>query len=131
MSRVITTTETSAAPPPPSFHVPEGAKDGAPAASSPPEATVGIAHGATAAAAPAADTGIDADTDLIPAVVAPTPPSTGIHASRRIRRSGTVHTGQAAKPNAWSFTPLRTAKPLTTQRARGGANAKGDDREGA
>ena len=43
-------TGTSAAPPPPPFHVPEGAKDGAPATSSSPDATVGIAHGATAVA---------------------------------------------------------------------------------
>ena len=91
-------TETSAVPPPPPFHVPEGAKDSAPAASSPPEATVGIAHGATAAAASsAADTGIDVDTDLIPAVVAPTPPSTGIHASPNKKRHRSHGPGREAE----------------------------------
>ena len=43
-------TETSAAPPPPSFHVPEGAKDGAPAASSSPGVALGTANRVTAVA---------------------------------------------------------------------------------
>ena len=39
-------------------------------------------------------------------------------------------TGQAAKLVAISFTPLRDAKPLTVQRARGGADARGDGQGG-
>ena len=55
------------------------------------------ADGVTAAAAPAAETGIDADTDLIPAVVAPTPPSTGIHASPNKKRHRSHGPGREAE----------------------------------
>jgi len=79
-------TGTSAAPPPPPFHVPADAVDAAPAASSSPGVALGAADGVTAVAASATDTCIDVDTDLIPAVVAPTPPSTGIHASPNKKR---------------------------------------------
>ena len=83
-------TETPTAPPPPPFHVPEGAKDGALAAPTPPRVTLDAADRATAAAASsspdatagtatdgptadaasAADDDMGVDTDPIPAVTA-------------------------------------------------------------
>ena len=80
------TTETPAVPPLPPFHVPADAADAAPAASSSPGVALGADDGVTAVAAFAAGTCIDVDTDLIPTVVAPTPPSTGIHASPNKKR---------------------------------------------
>ena len=59
------TTETPTVPPPPPFHVPEGAKDDALAASSPPGVALNAADGVTAAATSATDT------DPVPAVTAP------------------------------------------------------------
>ena len=61
---------------PPPFHGPAGANDGTPAASSPPEATVDIAHGVMAAAASITET--DPDVETAPPAV---DMDTGINAS--------------------------------------------------
>ena len=80
-------TGTSAAPPPPPFHVPAGAKDGAPAASSSPGVALGTADGVTAVAASATDADLD---------VTAAPASTG--RSAVTRRSDDADRAQATSP---------------------------------
>ena len=124
------TTETPTAPPPSPFHVPAGAKDGALAASSSPDATVGIAHGATAAAASsAADTGMGVDTDPIPAVIAPTPPNTVTNVSPKKKRRRSH--GPRCEASRNLFHASKRRETADGPESQGGADARGADRGGA
>ena len=113
----------------PPFHVPEGAKDDAPATSFSPDATVGLAHGAEATAAPAADTGMDIDTDPIPAVAAPTPPNTDIDVSPQKKRRRSRGPRYDADRNAYYASKDR--KTTDDPANQGGVDARGEDRGGA
>ena len=79
-----TTTETPTVPPP--FHVHEGVKDGALAASTSPGVALDTADGVTAAAASTANAGLDIDTDPVPEFIAPpvtAPPAVDVDTGTR------------------------------------------------
>ena len=109
--------------PPPPFHVPADAANAAPAASSSPGVALGAADGVTAVAASATDTCIDVETDLIPAVVAPTPPSTGIHASPSKKRRRSRGPGTAA--DRMAFYASKDSEVARDPASQGGGECEG------
>ena len=95
------------------FHVPEGAKDGALAASSPPGVALGTADGVTAAAASATETDPDAEMDPVPAVTAP---STADDTTATVLRAAT---------------PAHTADGTSRGHKRNAASGNDDNADGS
>ena len=89
------------------LHVPVGAKDGALAASSSPDVTVGTAEGATAAAASAAGTGMDADTDTTPSFAVGSAQD-GTEKKRRRKRNHTARASRKHRQRVAGFTAARS-----------------------
>ena len=116
------TTETPTVTPP--LHVPVGAKDGTPAASSSPDVALGTANGVTAAATSVTGTDPDVETDLVSAVTAP---PTAEHTSPFLLHLHRRVADMAVDPALGATTLAHTADDTSQGRKRNNASGNDDD----